>query len=253
MNEVKSKGHIMGFFAFFLCGLLFMCSTKLNTIHFNQNYANATILYWFTCCVLLIVAAVVNYRNGLIFEMLYIVMVSIFGVLIQVFWNHPYLVYLLFTMEWMVVFSFLRRKLFHELVFVQTGCLAFLTLTNDYITEFTNYSYFSLLITFLILLIIDWIGCTLLEALGELNETSNEQERSLDDLLKIVEAKHLEAKQATKAKSVFLSNMSHEIRTPINGILGMNEMILRESKDKAITEYASGYQEFRQCSVKPYQ
>ena len=32
--------------------------------------------------------------------------------------------------------------------------------------------------------------------------------------------------------------MSHEIRTPINAILGMDEMILRESKDKNILEYA---------------
>jgi len=47
-----------------------------------------------------------------------------------------------------------------------------------------------------------------------------------------------EAIAATKAKSDFLANMSHEIRTPINAIIGMNEMILRESKDDNITEYA---------------
>ncbi|MCQ2535429.1 MAG: ATP-binding protein [Lachnospiraceae bacterium] len=43
---------------------------------------------------------------------------------------------------------------------------------------------------------------------------------------------------ATKAKSDFLANMSHEIRTPINAIMGMNEIILRESKDENITNYA---------------
>lgn len=42
----------------------------------------------------------------------------------------------------------------------------------------------------------------------------------------------------SKAKSSFLSNMSHEIRTPINTILGMNEVILRESKDDNIVGYA---------------
>ena len=44
--------------------------------------------------------------------------------------------------------------------------------------------------------------------------------------------------QADKAKSRFLAQMSHEIRTPINAVLGMNEMILRESDDRDILEYA---------------
>ena len=45
---------------------------------------------------------------------------------------------------------------------------------------------------------------------------------------------------ASEAKSAFLSNMSHEIRTPINAMLGLNEMILRESSDKDTLSYASG-------------
>ena len=48
----------------------------------------------------------------------------------------------------------------------------------------------------------------------------------------------LAAKAANKAKSDFLAHMSHEIRTPLNVVLGQNEMILREAKDKNILDYA---------------
>ena len=43
---------------------------------------------------------------------------------------------------------------------------------------------------------------------------------------------------ASHAKSRFLAQMSHEIRTPINAVLGMNEMILRETEDEDILSYA---------------
>ena len=47
------------------------------------------------------------------------------------------------------------------------------------------------------------------------------------------------AENASKAKSSFLANMSHEIRTPINAVLGMDEMIIRESTQESIRSYAS--------------
>lgn len=51
------------------------------------------------------------------------------------------------------------------------------------------------------------------------------------------------ANEANRAKNHFLARMSHEIRTPINTILGMNEMILRESRSKEILEYAENIKE----------
>ena len=46
------------------------------------------------------------------------------------------------------------------------------------------------------------------------------------------------AQEANSAKTVFLASMSHEIRTPINGVIGMNEMILREANQSDIRGYA---------------
>ncbi|MGN1198790.1 MAG: ATP-binding protein [Acetatifactor sp.] len=48
--------------------------------------------------------------------------------------------------------------------------------------------------------------------------------------------------RANEAKSQFLANMSHEIRTPINGILGMDSMLLKECKDEVLREYAKNIQ-----------
>ncbi len=50
------------------------------------------------------------------------------------------------------------------------------------------------------------------------------------------------ADKANNAKSEFLSNMSHEIRSPINAVLGLDEMILRESGEAQIKGYAADIQ-----------
>ena len=65
-------------------------------------------------------------------------------------------------------------------------------------------------------------------------EDIDKEKKERDELLNLSER----AFAASEAKSSFLSNMSHEIRTPINAILGMNEIILRECNDAAITSYA---------------
>lgn len=56
------------------------------------------------------------------------------------------------------------------------------------------------------------------------------------DLLQI-EGEKQKAILERDAKAKFLANMSHEIRTPINTILGMNEMVMRENKDRQIEGY----------------
>lgn len=45
-------------------------------------------------------------------------------------------------------------------------------------------------------------------------------------------------KEADEAKTQFLMKVSHELRTPMNTMLGMNEMIVRESSEEEIKNYA---------------
>ncbi len=78
---------------------------------------------------------------------------------------------------------------------------------------------------------------SLLIMLGNMNRyiTKIKEDRQIEAELEI-------ARQASDAKTAFLSNMSHEIRTPINAVLGMDEVIIRETKEENTLSYAQDIQ-----------
>lgn len=70
---------------------------------------------------------------------------------------------------------------------------------------------------------------------GLLKKAQQEAELAKDDAIR-----------ANRAKTRFLAHMSHEIRTPINSIIGMDEMILRESREGTVREYAGSIRQASQ-------
>lgn len=67
-------------------------------------------------------------------------------------------------------------------------------------------------------------------------EEINQELKQTNRELKIAK---IQADEANKAKSDFLSNMSHEIRTPLNGIVGFTDLLMKTKMDKNQLEYMS--------------
>ena len=82
----------------------------------------------------------------------------------------------------------------------------------------------------LILLIVAFLGSNI--------ATIVSNSLALAELTSELEKAKEEAERANNAKSQFLARVSHEMRTPINAILGMNEIILRETDEKNTLKYA---------------
>jgi len=76
------------------------------------------------------------------------------------------------------------------------------------------------------------VAIVLARVLDRLNKQEQEYKQQMLRLEKQA------ADEASEAKSRFLADMSHEIRTPINAIIGMNEMIIRETDSKDILGYS---------------
>ena len=62
-------------------------------------------------------------------------------------------------------------------------------------------------------------------------ETRNEMEKKT-----LLENALMQAKRASKAKSLFLSNMSHDIRTPMNAIVGFTALAITHVDEKEQVE-----------------
>lgn len=77
----------------------------------------------------------------------------------------------------------------------------------------------------------EWKYTTLMALHNEELEREVEKQLRISEELRIAK---IEAESANEAKSQFLARMSHEIRTPINAVIGMNDIIIRDSQEEEI-------------------
>lgn len=117
-----------------------------------------------------------------------------------------------------------------ELLFYTSLCLlAYFYPESVYSNDSPKYKLVEVLVGYLSVSIM--LGITMFLQFRMYNRQQKELERA-----------RIEALKLSEAKSNFLANMSHEIRTPINVMLGMNEIIIRESKSTQIKKYSENIQ-----------
>lgn len=142
--------------------------------------------------------------------------------------------WLLTDIKWSVIISVINFALVAGCLHIEKiypQYVSFLETRND---EIMDTSMAFVLVTVIFGLIFKY-QTNSYEKQAEALRKNDEVLRKLNDELGEANAR---LESANAAKSNFLANMSHEIRTPINAVLGMDEMILRECKDKQILEYA---------------
>lgn len=237
MKDIVNKGQVISLILYTLYGLSFVIESLLAPGGIN-SYAVATMIFWGVTLIVMLGIRVSELRHTIAYRVLYICSVCLLAVFSQIYMHAVYLVFLMFAILNLTVITFLDKRCFRFSVGVQALCLFILVSVPTDISGLSDYTLVSFLFSFAGLILVDWVGCNIIGILQRLDEETLEYERSLDDLLAIVELKHAEAIKATEAKSSFLSNMSHELRTPLNSIIGMNEMVLREEQNEQVLEYS---------------
>lgn len=236
MKELRSKGHLLGLTIYVGLGIFFLINAGM-IVHANTAFIWGGVMCWWIGSLIMVFTIISDSIPSYAFETVYIIFSMLFAFWTQLLIGTEFFILQALILEWLVVVSFLDKYMIHLEAIMQI-CLFFATflLPNEIFKSNINIK--GIPTAILIAIVADWVAQNIVKGVIQMYEENLEHERSLDDLLEIVEAKHNEAKEATRAKSSFLSNMSHEIRTPINAVLGIDEMILRESNENNIKNYA---------------
>lgn len=237
MTDIVKKGQVLSIFVYALYGISAIIGVIFDKGGWD-SLAVATVFFWAVTLVTMTGIRMSLLRHSFAYKSLYIMSVCVFAISMQLCFKSIFVVFIIFAILWLTVITFLDKQCFRFTIIVQACCMLFLVLIPRDYSGLVDFDITAWLFCCVGFLVADWVGNIIIGILIEYDEENQEHDRSLDDLLGVVEVKHQEAVRATAAKSDFLSNMSHELRTPLNAIIGLNEMILRESRDEGISEYA---------------
>lgn len=237
MKDIINKGRMLSLVVYAFYGVAIIAGIFMDKGGVD-SFSIATIFYWVVTFGILMGMRISELRHSFAYNVMYTLSLSIFAVSLQLTFTSIFIVFIIFAITWLSVITFLDKMCFHITIIVQALCVVFLVAIPRQYSGLADFNITSLLFSFVGFIVADLVGNIIIDMLLSLDEETVEKERSLDDMLEIVETKNREARKLTDAKTNFLSNMSHELRTPLNAVIGFDEMILRSTDDPEIVEYA---------------
>lgn len=201
--------------------------------HYNfDNIFWGSLAFWIVGLIIVISLKIDTHGQRVAFYSINIAYLTLYSIVLTYFFENPYMFILFCFLHWMTIIPAMRRYPF----IIMACCQATAMMLGTFIFNFATH------LEFLAAVIVEGITCWLairfcISQENQLRITADHKQ-SYEDMLTLVDEKFSEATNANTAKSTFLATMSHEIRTPINAILGLNTMILRESDDPQIMDYA---------------
>ena len=187
MNDITNKGQVLSIFVYIAYGLMLLISMFVLAPGFN-TIAIAMLFFWGVTSAVMIAIRLSDLRHSMAYKMLYIMSACILATLGQIYMHASYMLLLEFGVLWLTTITFLDKSCFRALVALQLMCILFLFIVPHEVSGMEEFSIPGFAFCFIGLLIADWIGQIIINILIQYDEETQEYERSLDDLLDVIEA-----------------------------------------------------------------
>jgi len=222
---------------YFIEGVYFLLNT-FKSITTGPNYAMYIFLLWaLSWAIVEMIGQSKKPKSIIIYRSSKLTLISVIASLAMLVDNNLYYMLMFFVLTWLSSTLVLTARECKFILLEQLVCLGVYIGIEVFFFK-NNVDKAAIIYAVVILLFCKWVVENLIKGRMESLMHARVQRQSAEDMVKVIDAKCSEARVATKTKSAFLANMSHEIRTPINAVLGLDEMILRESNEDNIKGYA---------------